>query len=772
MRAALFALLGLVAIPVHLHAAPQHIISASTSTGSKTPEHERLLVRLKLMGKTAKPEAARVVWLVGDVDDTQATRALGCARRGATVIWLPGRERTQVVAIASRLGLSVGHTQKGRVTLETLPSTPRALRENVIWSSAPQAGVRYALEPPAGAGVLLRAKDAGPNIMRVALGEGAVIVFALQLEDPSNHDFILWPYFNYMLYSLAAAEAKQGELAFSEWQHSPVPKRASLGWIALLILFGWIVTLLLFFQARRYSRAHPEILETFFPKEATENTSERANKGAWKQVGFARPLAGFLTLVGALFFLFVPYYWVTNVLLPNDVQPFPQARGMWDFVAEALMVVWFLFDAGTFVAFVKYFSEYRHKDPKEALRSAQFFVWWQILTGLVQVSMAVLFAVLILPNTRYGYMSHLVILMALGQYPGFFGVVTFFFQAYQRFDYNIWLDLLSDWVLRFALMIPFVLLFRRWGAANPEYGEAFGAAVGMGVGFYVSTVMGFFIGVFLYKRLGFRMLPLFLAHFDKATAKRMLWYGARVVLGRFFYRAAQTADKAIISLLLLNYTEWLGLAGQIHYNLMFLFPIAYRFFETAMAAFSEAYGNDKKVLTQYYVARFFQVGSLYAAIGMSLLFALGPLFVTQVMDPQWARAANYLIIAAAMGAFFAPAWLSDMLQKGAGRPGLFALVLGGEQLLRIGLFFVMIPQWGFTGYYLTLLITIMLKVVVAWTLNHRLIVRLKIYSWQMFVAPLLAGLANYVLWRLVVALWGPQEALTVTMLFFAASLAS
>jgi O-antigen/teichoic acid export membrane protein len=473
-----------------------------------------------------------------------------------------------------------------------------------------------------------------------------------------------------------------------------------------------------------------------------------------------------------MFLLFAPYYYLTNVVIPNRVQPFPQAKGIWEFAWEALQIAWFLFDAGTFVAFVKYFAEYRLKEPAEALRSTQFFVWWQILTGLIQVTLASLAAVLILPHTRYGYSSNLVILIALSQYPGFFGVVTFFFQAYQRFDYNIGLDLLSDWVLRFALMIPCVLLFRAWGTANPEYGEAFGAAIGIGVGYYLATIITFLIGLLLYRRLGLRLLPLFLAHFDRRTSFRMLGYGSKVVAGQAFFRAATTVDRVVISLLLLNYTEWLGIQGQIHYNLLFLLPIAYRFFETSMAALSESHGNGKTSLTQYYIARFLQVGFLYSAIAISLLGALGPSFVRHAMDPQWARAADYIAIAAAIGAFYAPAWLSDMLQKGAGRPGLFAVVLGIEQALRIGLFYLLIPRLQFWGFYLSILITIAAKVSGAWLVNHRLIVRLRLFPWQMLVAPALAGLLNYGVLRVCNDALGLTGRLAVIIFFFGSALLS
>ncbi len=718
---------------------------------------------------------AQLFWVIGQAPQGPRWREiLDRVRSGAGLVIIPGDQMPDL----STFEISARRREEERVTLRAVEAeADRPLGQQVQWSSAPQAGRRFRL-------LILPASTMTPAIqedlsgaatlLTGRLGKGQVAVFSLTMGHPSNRELILWPYFNYMLYALSSELTGRAPVTFAAWPHSPIPGPRTL-WI-LLAVFGlaWLGTVALFRFARRYSKRHPEIPAQFFKDvvAAKKTPAEKEASGDWRAIGFTRPLAGFLTLAGAMFVLFAPWYYMTNILIPNDIQPFPQAKGMWDFSFEALQVAWFLFDAGTYVAFVKYFAEYRRKDPEEAVRSAQFFAWWQILTGLVQVTAASIVAVVFLPHTRYGFSSTFVILVALGQYPGIFGLLNFFFQAYQRFDYNVALDLLSDWVLRFGLQIPFVLLFRSWGAANPEYGEAFGAAIGIGCGFYFSQVVTFAIATLLYRRLGLRLMPLFMAHFELPTAKRMLKYGLKLVVGKFFFRAAKTIDRVVISLLLLNYTEWLGLEGQIHYNLMFLFPIAYRFFETAMAALSESHGNGKPTLTQYYLARFFQVGSLYTAIGLSLLWALGPAFIQHAMDPQWARAADYILIAALIGAFYAPAWLSDMLQKGAGRPGLFSVVLAIEQVARIGLFWVLIPRYQFTGFYLALLITIALKVIGGWILNHLLIIKLRIFAWQMFAAPLIAGVANFALLRGVGSLLGLSSRWEVVLLFFAGGLVS
>ena len=734
---------------------------------------QRVLLDRRL--ERASWQEARLIWVVGATPDPlQWRRLLGRVRVGAGLVFVPGAKLPDL----SPLGLGRGVAISSRVTLipSEAPRADRMITREVVWASAPQVARRWRLGRAAAFSVLVteQRKQAGslqPVVLTGQMGSGRVALVTLQLTDPSNRELILWPYFNYLLHVLSSRASGTTPNTFASWPASPVPGHRTLWTLLTVLAVLWLLTLGLFIRARRYSKAHPEILEQFFVG-AAQGPQKKPGSDAWRAVGFTRPLAGFLTLTGTMFLIFAPWYYLTNVIIPNEVQPFPQAKGMWNFAWEALQMAWFLFDAGTFVAFVKYFAEYRIKDPAEAVRSAQFFVWWQILTGLFQVTMAGIVAVVFLPHTRYGYSSNFVILVALAQYPGFFAVVTFFFQAYQRFDYNIALDLLADWVLRFALQIPCVLLMRQWGIDHPEYGEAFGAAVGIGIGYYLSALLTFLVGVLLYRRLGLRLLPLFLAHFDGDTARRMLLYGVKVLGGQWFYRSAKTAERVVISVLLFNYTEWLGIESQIHYNLMFLFPVAYRFFETAMAALSESHGNGKPRLTQYYVTRFLQVGSLYTAIGLSILWALGPTFIRHAMDPQWARAADYLVLAAIIGAFYAPAWISDMLQKGAGHPGLFAVILAIEQVLRIGLFLLLIPRWQFFGFYLAMLITIALKVVGAWIVNHRRIIALRIFYWQMFVAPALAGLFNFLLLRLLAGALGWTGRVEVMVLFFGGALLS
>jgi flavin reductase (DIM6/NTAB) family NADH-FMN oxidoreductase RutF len=58
-------------------------------------------------------------------------------------------------------------------------------------------------------------------------------------------------------------------------------------------------------------------------------------------------------------------------------------------VIQFFNFAWLFFDMGTSIAFVKYLSQYRVDDPRKGIQYGQVFVWWQALSGAVQVALVV-----------------------------------------------------------------------------------------------------------------------------------------------------------------------------------------------------------------------------------------------------------------------------------------------------------------------------------------------------------------------------------------------
>ena len=72
---------------------------------------------------------------------------------------------------------------------------------------------------------------------------------------------------------------------------------------------------------------------------------------------------------------------------------------------------------------------------------------------------------------------------------------------------------------------------------------------------------------------------------------------------------------------------------------------------------------------------------------------------------------------------------------------LWLLIL--EQTIRILLMFLLMPPLGLTGLILAYVVALPIKNATAWWINGRLILPFRIYWWQTVVAPLAAGVVNW-----------------------------
>jgi O-antigen/teichoic acid export membrane protein len=464
-----------------------------------------------------------------------------------------------------------------------------------------------------------------------------------------------------------------------------------------------------------------------------------------------------------------PYVVLLTVVMGNWVQPFPEAEGLWRPLFEAAMFLWALFDMGTQTAFVKYFAEFRSSDARESVRCVQFFFWWQVFSRLLQLTLVCSMAAYV-PRTQYALFAHFLAVYGLVQVPGLVVGVKFVIQALQRFDLQLALDLVEQRLAMYLVPIPFVFLFRAWGRANPEYGEAFGAALGLAMGPQAAALLVAVVGLYFMKvRLRLPLTPLVLAQFDRSTAKRILLFGFKATLGQEPYRIANLVENVIIVGRLASYQTWLGLRSVLNNLTQYVVLFGWSFFVSAVPALSEAYSAGKKRLCQYYVVRYLQFAHLFVAVLAGLLGAIGAPLIRDVMAPQWARAGDYMLLAVAVIVFLPFAWISDMLQQGSGRTGLNAIIMLIEQVIRIGLFWWLIPTLQFPGMYIAILGTIALKCVIGWTCNHLLIVKFRFYFWQMVAAPALAGLVLYGLWRGVALVGAFHGFWPVLALFFVAT---
>jgi O-antigen/teichoic acid export membrane protein len=680
------------------------------------------------------------------------------------------------------------------------------IAQNISWRSAVRVHARSVLESH-GAEVLVATGKAvrlgTPILLRAKVGSGTVYVLNVWLrqgdqqeriasylkllagiEGAENYDFQRWAYFNWLLYYLSRSAAGAASVPYGDWVGSPVPDRRQTAIIAALFSGSFMVLVIGFIAVRRYSLAHPEKLDQFYrlraaiephpqslgaaavPKKAGANAEARAEPGRgdprWELVGFHRPLSGFLYNYLLALIVMIPFNFITTYYLErNYVNPFLEARGAWAAVTQFMLFFFTVLDIGTAQAMVKYFAEFRVHEPRRAIMYAQFFVWFQALSGMVQIGAFSLVAAIWMPHSTIAFMTWLVIIHALVQFPGFVAIFFQLFRGLQRFDYAQLLIVLN-YVLNPLMQMLFAIYFRHWGLLNPVFGEGLGAVLGFAVGgIAANLMMGGFCAAF-YHWVGLKLATLFLAHFDWDTIRRALIYGAKLTGGQMAGALSWGLIPVIMGALLPNYLE-LNEIWILVYALTFAYTETGAYiFLALMPSISESHSQNMMLLTRRYIDQGVRWGLMIGGLLAGAYIAFLEVFIHGLLPPQFVRAAGVLVMVHIFRAADFSSRLPDQVFQGTGRTGLYTWTQIAEHGGRIVLAWYLISWYGFEGLFYAFTLSALLKSALAWPLMGKLIIKPVFSIWQTLLNPALAGVGNYFILHLVAtAIWqGPGETLS------------
>ncbi len=666
--------------------------------------------------------------------------------------------------LAPFLGRSVRLSRTDEpLSLERSLAATHDLNVDVVWNSAPQVRARLDLE---GADLtpIAQGYPGGELILGVRpLPAGALFVFTPFLDSTNNPQIQEWAYFNYLLYALVVRAAGLLPVRFADYPHSPVPhgeeRAAILG--ALAVLLGLVF--LAFVLVRRYSRAHPEALDSVVANRAAFEA--RSMQAGWERVGFHRPLGGFLLSLMLGLILFVPLIIYQNLVLPVYILPSAQALGLWGRVLQFFNVAWLFFDMGTSIAFIKYLSQYRVHDPRRGIQYGQVFVWWQMLSGAVQVAMVVGLASTIVPRTTYALYAWSVILHSLIQLPGWFLVFNHALKGFQRSDHAQFLELAWQVLTPMVAQPIIVALMYAWGRSNPSVGGAMGGLLGMGLAAYAAEALTFGLGFWLYRRMGYSARVLFLAHFDWDVVRTSFGFGVFEMLGSLGWAAGQAAEIWITQSRLVNYAEVWG-NWVLAQNFVFAFNVLQTLNNGVMPAISEAISHGKRALSQYYSAQSYRYGGMVSAFIGAVLLAVADRFILGASGPEFVRAASYAIPLVIWGAVQYPSWVGDTVQLGSNRPYLKSLLVFGEQLLRVVLVLLLLGRLQVNALIVAYFAGLLTKGIVAFIVNHRVCYPQRFYFWSSLAAPILAGGVHYLLLRWLTGLVWRADQLSSVLIFF------
>ena len=221
------------------------------------------------------------------------------------------------------------------------------------------------------------------------------------------------------------------------------------------------------------------------------------------------------------------------------------------------------------------------------------FVWWQALSGAIQVALVVALASTVLPRSAYALYAWSIIIHTFIQIPGFYQVMRHALTGLQRFDYAQILDLGLGLVFPMLTQPIIVTLAMPGGAPIRSSAPRWAGCSGWGWRPTRPSFSTFLVGVWLYRRLGLGLRVLFLAHFDWQVIKNGFRFGVFEMLGSIAWAVGQAAEIWITQARLINYAEIWGNWGLAQ-NFIFAFKVLATLYNNLMPSISEAISHGRQ----------------------------------------------------------------------------------------------------------------------------------------------------------------------------------
>jgi len=740
----------------------KHVYYAGPEGGVKTA--------LTLSGYTLvdDPKEAQVFVLNGEIPGEPGI--VGQLKAGVGLVLIPGKNTTQD-DIQKILGVPVTLTnEKEALSLVDGPGVNDPLVDEIIWNSAPQVRERSRIE---GLDQVAKRMVAGFGDNEGILWNGlpstdggvgdSVFIFTPWLIGEANPQIQEWGYFNYLIYHLVERGAGASPETFADYPVSPVPHQDDRYALLLFLAAELVIFFGAFIIIRRYSMTHPEAMENIVSDRKKFEAHEASTK--WEKVGFHRPLSGLLVGMGIGIILFIPLIIYQNLILPQFILPSAQALGMWGRVTQFFGLTWALFDLGTSAAAMKYLSQYRVSDPQRGFKYIQVYLWWQALSGAIQVAIVVMATSLGIVRTPYALFAWSIVVHSLIQIPGFYGVFRTSLNGLQRNDYARYIDNAGAIVLPVVTQLALVPIFYAWGKANPAIGASMGGVIGLGVAAYAIEFCNFLLGMWLYRRLGYKVAILFMAHFDWTIIKETFRFGFFEMLGGMTVAAGSALEIWVTQKGLVNYSETWGnwiLAG----NFLLAFTVSTNLFDGIMPAISEALSSGYKKLSQYYSVQSYKWGAIASAVLGAVLLVVAPKFIIGSSGVEFQRAAILAVPLAIFGSIQFFGWLGDAIFLGSNQPVLRALMIFVEQAIRVVLLIVLLARFQIEALIIAYFVGILVRGIVAYFVADRYCFPQKIYFWQTLAAPLMAAGLHYLFLSLIANfVWQGDEISSVALFF-------
>jgi hypothetical protein len=398
-------------------------------------------------------------------------------------------------------------------------------------------------------------------------------------------------------------------------------------------------------------------------KSASEKTAEgKTTADLWDQIGFHKPMAGFWFNITYTVIAIVASAILMGYLM-SYFYPFPESLGYRDIAFSLFGFLFMLFDIATGSVMGRFIPEVNIKDPEKLLHYIQYFIWYQMTSGLVQTTMVSMYALFFVPSSGLAYVTWIMLICSTTQYPGFLGVFANVLDALQQHHKAQTSRFFAGTVVSRVMEIGFVVLGRTLGAANPGVGEILGIAIGAAIGGYIAQFTAMMISAYFFtgimKMYGIKPRDCFRRDFTWQEVKPAVIY------------ALKTSIPGIVggALNYLNLLLWISYFPQ--YTSVIVFASIGGSIADTMDWFgvpsitplvAESFMNGKTQLTQYYIGQLTRFNALLQGFFIPLIILLN-----SVMLEAWLAIGmiNYLPGIA----FIIPRMIKLVLNKYNGIPG-------------------------------------------------------------------------------------------------------
>ncbi len=396
--------------------------------------------------------------------------------------------------------------------------------------------------------------------------------------------------------------------------------------------------------------------------DSKQDVQGKTTSDLWDQIGFHKPMAGFWFNITYTVIAIAASAVLMGYLM-SVFYPFPESIGYRDIAYNLFGFLFLLFDIATGAVMSRFIPEVNIRDPEKLLHFIQYFIWYQMMSGLIQTTLVSFYAIFFVPQSNLAYVTWIMLICSTTQYPGFLGVFTNVLDALQQHHKAQTSRFFAGTIVQRIMEIGFVVLGRLYGAANPQVGEIMGIAIGAAIGLYVAQFTAMLISAYFFagimKMYGIKVRDCFRRDFTWQEVKPAVVYAFKTSIPGIVGGALNYLNLLLWISFFPQYTSvivFAGIGGSIA-DTMDWFGVP-----AITPLVSESFMNGKSQLTQYYIGQLTRFNALLQGFFLPLIILLA-----SVMTNAWLALGmvNYLPGIA----FIIPRMIKLTLNKYNGIPG-------------------------------------------------------------------------------------------------------